>query len=114
MKFPVIGGIVFVLSGVVAIAALSLSGNSTTETPTAAAAVPTAGDSLVLSVPTMHCEFACAPKVRETLAAVPGVEDVETNVEKHTATIRIGEGFDVEKALAALSAAGYPSDTVAE
>lgn len=115
MKFPIIGGVIFAISGVAALAAVAL--NNSNDAPAAVTAAPSAaapGDSLVLSVPDMHCEFACAPKVRETLAAVPGVEEVQTNVENQTATLVIGDGFDEAKAIAALTAAGYPSERLAK
>jgi copper chaperone CopZ len=73
----------------------------------------TPASSLVFNVPDMHCEFACAPKVRKTLADVPGLVKVETNVaaseDARTATLYVTEEFDKEKALAALEEAGYPA-----
>lgn len=115
MKFPVIGGLAFFLSGAGTLAAIAFM-NPPAVAPAvavAASAENPASDSpcetLVLSVPDMHCEFACAPKVRETLAAVPGVQKVETNVEEQTATVLLAEGFDIAKALAALEGAGYPA-----
>ena len=115
MKFPIIGGLAFFLSGAGALAAVALmtpptSGPSVAPPVSVEKPAPTSvSDTLVLSVPDMHCEFACAPKVRETLAAVPGVEKVETNVENQTATIETGDGFEMKQALAALEGAGYPA-----
>jgi mercuric ion binding protein len=110
MKFPVIGGILFVVSGAVALAAVALLGGRST-TPVAATAPPSAVEipegAFVFSVPDMHCEFACAPKVRETLAGLPGVENVETNIEAHTATVFVTDGFDADQAVAALAEAGF-------
>ncbi len=62
----------------------------------------------------MHCEFACAPKVRETLEGVAGVEKVETNVENQTVTIFVSDKFNAKTALAALTDAGYPSTPLAK
>ena len=118
MQFPTIGGVVFLLSGVAALSAVALMNGGKKESPAAPAAASVAPSTdapegaVVFSVPDMHCEFACAPKVRETLAAVPGVEKVETDVEKQTATIVTGNGFDAGKALAALDEAGYSSEQV--
>ena len=121
MKFPVIGGVVFLLSGVAAVAAVAVMNAPKAKTSAAPQAVamsvtdaaPVAVEGtpteLVFSVPDMHCEFACAPKVRETLAAVPGVEKVETDVETQTATIVAKSGFDARKAIVALTEAGYPA-----
>ena len=118
MKFPVIGGLAFFLSGAGALAAVAFM-NPPAVDPSAAPPISSekpvadsASETLVLSVPDMHCELACAPKVRETLAVLPGVKNVETNVENQTATVVLGEGFDMAKALAALNGAGYPAKAV--
>jgi copper chaperone CopZ len=62
----------------------------------------------------MHCEFACAPKVRETLESAAGVEKVETNVENQTVTIFTNDAFRAKDAIAALTEAGYPSTPLAQ
>jgi copper chaperone CopZ len=113
MKLPVIGGIVFLLSGVAALAAVTLVNGSSAEPVERQAALPavTAENAVVFSVPNMHCEFACAPAVQETLAALPGVQRVETDVEKQTATVVAGDGFDLKKALESLEKAGFPAKT---
>jgi copper chaperone CopZ len=55
------------------------------------------------SVPDMHCEFACAPKVREVLSAQPGVAEVEVDLPSKTACVKVdATKFDVDKAIAAL------------
>jgi copper chaperone CopZ len=55
------------------------------------------------SVPDMMCEFSCAPKVQETLAAQPGVKDVQVDLEGKLATVAIDEEkFDADAAVAAL------------
>ena len=122
MKFPIIGGVVFLLSAIGALAAIGLSSESRDSAAIASAsvtepkapAVDAPEGAIVYSVPDMHCEFACAPKVRETLEGIPGVEKVETNVENQTVTIFTNDNFDAKTALAALSDAGYPSKSLAE
>ena len=111
MKKSILLGGLFLISGVAAIAAFGVqsSAGPAAEVPPAAAATSQAGQTLTLSVPGMHCEFACAPKVRETLAAVPGVNTVETDVETKTATVVVGEGFKLDVAVAKLEKAGYPA-----
>ena len=111
MKFPIIGGAVFVLSGLGALAALSLSnrGDDVPDTSVVAAASD-ATQTLVYHVPDMSCDFVCSPTVRKTLAAIPGVTNVETNIEDHTATVIASSDFDESQALAALSKAGYPAE----
>ena len=81
-------------------------------TPVALASVEAPEGAVIFSVPDMHCEFACAPKVERTLAEIPGVEKVETNVEDRTATIYINDKFDQSVAVAALGKAGYPSQRI--
>lgn len=115
-KSSFVWGGLFLISGAAALAAYGLqtAGDPLpTAKTTAASEVSTgepAGKTLTLNVPGMHCEFACAPKVRQTLAAVPGVNDVATSVEDRTATIAIGDGFDLGTALAKLDEAGYPAE----
>ncbi|MGL4514494.1 MAG: heavy-metal-associated domain-containing protein [Lacipirellulaceae bacterium] len=63
---------------------------------------------VAFDVPDMVCEHMCAPKVRETLAAQPGVVDVKVDVETKLATVAVDEAlFDAEKAVAALVAAEF-------
>lgn len=122
MKFPIIGGGVFLLSGIGALAALAVSSSSKDATQNAAAsatgssapAVEAPAGAVVYSVPDMHCEFACAPKVRETLESVAGVEKVETNVENQTVTIFTNDAFNAQNAIAALTEAGYPGRPLAK
>jgi copper chaperone CopZ len=123
MKFPIMGGIAFLLSGIGALAAMALAmsadrpaaptaGTSVAEPVSLAAEAP--AGRVVYSVPDMHCEFACAPIVRETLEGIAGVEKVETNVENQTVTIYTGDTFDAKTALAALSEAGYPGKLISD
>ncbi len=116
MKFPVIGGVVFLLSGLAALATVSYFGGTgkpvTTSADPSAATVPAATDTVVFSVPDMSCDVVCTPTVRKTLAAISGVEHVETSLEDHTATILVSDQFDEAQALAALSNAGYPAERI--
>jgi len=112
MKFPIVGGAILVLSGLAALVAVSMSGRGPEPAEPAVTAIP-GTSAVVFSVPDMSCEFACAPAVRETLAAIPGVENVETDVEAHTATVVTGDGFDEAQAIAALTKAGFPAERAA-
>lgn len=125
-KSSVLLGTLFLISGAAALAAYGLQATNDPATSTKSTATnkasadltfvsessikELAGKTLTLSVPDMHCEFACAPAVRKTLAAVPGVSDVTTDVNKRTATLKIGSGFDLTTALAKLEEAGYPAE----
>lgn len=110
MKTSIILGGMFLIGGAATLASLAMqSTNAATESAAVPSSTPAAKQNVILSVPGMHCEFACAPKVRETLAAVPGVGGVETNVDEKTATITVKEGFQLDRAIAALDEAGYPA-----
>lgn len=70
---------------------------------------PSGAKVVSFEVPTMHCEFMCAPKVRQTLGTQPGVVDVDIDLDTKTARVAVaGEGFDAEKAIAELGATGFP------
>ncbi|MCA9193917.1 MAG: hypothetical protein KDB03_19230 [Planctomycetales bacterium] len=62
-----------------------------------------------LRVPTMMCPYSCWPKVKETLAAQPGVEGVqlasqekETEIDNPVVELKLNGKFDVSAAIAAL------------
>ncbi len=121
MKFPVIGGVAFLASGAAALTAVAMMSStggaapaSTAKVAPAKPAASAAPTTLVFSVPDMHCELACAPVVRETLAGVPGVEKVETDTATQKVTVVTGDGFEIGKALAALKGVGYPGKRIAE
>ena len=133
MSLGTLGGWTFAASGAAALACVAFLGCQGEEpTPatgsTAVTPVSAAGDAVpegtlagvdvpegayVFSVPDMHCEFACAPKVKEALSGIDGVEKVETDVETHTATVFVKDGFDESLAVAALKDAGFPPAAVA-
>ena len=57
---------------------------------------------LTLSVPSMHCEFACFPRVKEAIESADGVEEVQLATQKEEGTIdnrqvvvKYDAGFDV-------------------
>ena len=120
-----LGGCAFLVSGAAALTGVAIVGCAETAAPvagtsaagTSVAAAPVEAakpvavpeGAVLFSVPDMHCAFACAPKVQQTLAKIPGVEKVETNVEDQTATVFVADGFDASAALSALADAGYPS-----
>ena len=55
------------------------------------------------SVPDMMCQHACAVKVKEALAAQPGVEEVKVDFEAKLATVAIDQDlFDPDAAVATL------------
>jgi copper chaperone CopZ len=62
-------------------------------------------ESLVYSVPAMHCEH-CERAVGRELAAVPGVERVEVDLETKRVAV-IGTALDDDVIRAAIEEAGY-------
>jgi copper chaperone CopZ len=66
------------------------------------------------SVPDMHCE-ACAGKVQETMATLPGVKETQTDLTGKVVTVAVEqEAFDEAKAIEALAAADFPGEVKAE
>lgn len=65
---------------------------------------------VTLSVPDMHCEFACFPKVKKTLESVAGVAGIKADIENHTVSFMVDPAkYQEEKALTALKDAKYPA-----
>ena len=72
-----------------------------------------------VKVPTMMCPYACWPKVKETLAAMPGVEGVqlaaqakETEIDNPVVELKTTAEFDVEAAIAALAKVNFADAVV--
>ncbi len=72
-----------------------------------------------VKVPTMMCPFSCWPKVKETLAAQPGVEGVqlaaqakETEIDNPVVELKTNGEFNVEAAIAALEKANFADAVV--
>lgn len=96
---------------------------SETAPPSAATATSAAADarvmdqpgSLVLSVPTMHCEFACYPRVKEILEQSDGVESValaeqqeEGVIDNRAVVVSYDAGFNLDAAIASLNQRNFP------
>ncbi len=76
---------------------------------------------LTISVPAMHCEFACYPKVKTTLEGAEAVTSVELDEQKEEGTIDNRQvvvayeaGFDLDAALASLNAKGFKDSDLVE
>ena len=75
--------------------------------------MPEAGK-LTLSVPSMHCEFACFPRVKEAIEQVDGVQGVqlaaqaeEGVIDNRQVIVDYDSGFDVNAALVLLAKEGF-------
>ena len=76
---------------------------------------------ITLSVPTMHCEFACFPRVKEAIESADGVQEVQLAEQKEEGTIdnrqvvvKYDAGFDVGSALTLLSEEGFADSEVVQ
>jgi len=75
-----------------------------------------------IKVPAMMCPYSCFPTVKETLAAVPGVEAVqlaeqpegtpEGSIENKVVELKLSDDFDLDAAIAALKAANYDAEAL--
>ncbi|QDV41711.1 hypothetical protein Enr13x_15540 [Stieleria neptunia] len=76
--------------------------------------------SLTMTVPEMHCPFACYPSVKKNLEKRSDVLTVELAPQKEEGIIdnpqvivTYKDGFDADQAIAQLEAAGFTGSTVA-
>jgi periplasmic mercuric ion binding protein len=91
------------------LAALSLAA---TILAAAAAAAAAADRTVTLAVDNMYCD-ACPFLVKQSLAKVPGVENVAVSFEKKTATVTYDDQRTTLAALTgATTVAGYPSKAI--
>lgn len=72
-----------------------------------------------IKVANMMCPFSCYPKVKETLAAMPGVEAVQLVEQKEEGVIdtpivelKLSGDFDAEAAIAALSKVSFNAEVL--
>lgn len=75
-----------------------------------------------INVPDMSCPYACWPKVKETLAAQPGVEAVqlaeqpadaeEGEITERVVELKLNGDFDPDAAIAALSKVSFKAELV--
>lgn len=86
--------------------------------PSATPIVP-AGQTVALSVPTMHCEAGCFSKIKEELEKHTGVAEVtlaeqtsEDRLDNRVVHVRTDAPFDSADAIAALDGLGFPKASV--
>jgi hypothetical protein len=73
-----------------------------------------------VNVPGMMCPYSCWPKVKETLAALPGVEGVqlaeqpegtaEGEIKERVVELKLNENFDADAAVAALAKVSFEAE----
>lgn len=93
----------------------------TSESAVAASDVAGTEKLVTLSVPEMHCPFACYPSVKETLEEQPGVLEVdlaeqkqEGVLDKREVNLKVAGNFDVDSAISSLSQAGFEKSSVVQ
>jgi copper chaperone CopZ len=99
-------------------------GPSSSQPATAVSASPdvmTQAGTLTLNVPSMHCEFSCYPKIKETLETSEGIQEVELAKQKEEGVldnrqviVKYDAGFDLNAALARLAEQGYDDTEVVQ
>jgi copper chaperone CopZ len=69
---------------------------------------------VVFSVPAMHCEFSCYPRVKEALEQVPAVTEVqlakqaeEGTIDNRQVVVKHTTGFDIDAAIQMLGQEGF-------
>jgi copper chaperone CopZ len=77
---------------------------------------PATSHTYLLKVEGMMCPTSCAPKVKEALLSVDGVESVEIDFDTKQATVRVqaGHTLSVEACDKAFGNAGYFVDSIEE
>lgn len=97
----------------------SASGSAASATAVSASpAVLSEAGTLTLEVPSMHCQFACYPRVKESLESSDGVSEVTLAEQPDPNTLTVKKvivkydaGFDVDQALAGLKEQGFADAT---
>ncbi len=121
--------IVYAIAGIAALGIMIALIASPSSTPAPASATPAAtvsatpevlseAGTLTLEVPSMHCQFACYPSVKETLEKSPGVSEVALAEQPDPNTLTVKKvivtydaGFDLSAALSSLKQEGFDDAT---
>jgi copper chaperone CopZ len=122
--------IVYAIAGIAALGimiVLIASPSNTTATPASATPAATVSatpevlneaGTLTLEVPSMHCQFACYPHVKETLEKTAGVSEVALAEQPDPNALTVKKvivtydaGFDLSAALSSLKQEGFDDAT---
>ena len=76
---------------------------------------------VTIAVPSMHCEFACFPRVKEALEKAGSIQEVNLAEQKEEGVldnrqviVKYEPGFDPQGAIASLETAGYKDSNVVQ
>jgi copper chaperone CopZ len=121
--------IVYAIAGIAALGIMIALIASPSNTPAPASATPAAtvsatpevlneAGTLTLEVPSMHCQFACYPHVKETLEKTAGVSEVALAEQPDPNALTVKKvivtydaGFDLSAALSSLKQEGFDDAT---
>ncbi len=122
MRGPAYVAAVIAAVGIMLVIAREPADQTDQDLPIAAETTSAASlESLTLSVPEMHCQYACFPKVKNTLEQVDAVAEVQLAKQKDDSVldnrqviVKYKEGFDVDEAIGLLAEAGYTDSVLVQ
>ena len=122
MRGPAYVAAVIAAVGIMLVIAREPADQTDQDLPIAAETTSTASlETLTLSVPEMHCQYACFPKVKNTLEQVDAVAEVQLAKQKDDSVldnrqviVKYKEGFDVDEAIGLLAEAGYTDSALVQ
>ena len=122
MRGPAYVAAVIAAVGIMLVIAREPADQTDQDLPIAAETTSAASlESLTLSVPEMHCQYACFPKVKNTLEQVDAVAEVQLAKQKDDSVldnrqviVKYKEGFDVDEAIGLLAEAGYTDSALVQ
>ena len=122
MRGPAYVAAVIAAVGIMLVIAREPADQTDQDLPIAAETTSAASlETLTLSVPEMHCQYACFPKVKNTLEQVDAVAEVQLAKQKDDSVldnrqviVKYKEGFDVDKAIGLLAEAGYADSALVQ
>jgi len=122
MRGPAYVAAVIAAVGIMLVIAREPADQTDQDLPIAAETTSAASlETLTLSVPEMHCQYACFPKVKNTLEQVDAVAEVQLAKQKDDSVldnrqviVKYKEGFDVDEAIGLLAEAGYSDSALVQ
>ena len=122
MRGPAYVAAVIAAVGIMLVIAREPADQTNQDLPIAAETTSAASlETLTLSVPEMHCQYACFPKVKNTLEQVDAVAEVQLAKQKDDSVldnrqviVKYKEGFDVDEAIGLLAEAGYTDSVLVQ
>ena len=122
MRGPAYVAAVIAAVGIMLVIAREPADQTDQDLPIAAETTSAASlETLTLSVPEMHCQYACFPKVKNTLEQVDAVAEVQLAKQKDDSVldnrqviVKYKEGFNVAEAIGLLAEAGYTDSALVQ